>query len=62
MNIASNEDSSLDITVTITDQKEFHFIIRHNEDILGDNIIDYTITANDLEYFIDYLEAKLKGV
>lgn len=62
MNIASNEDSSLDITVTITDQKEFHFVIRHNEDILGDNIIDYTITANDLEYFIGYLEEKLKGV
>jgi hypothetical protein len=61
MNIASDEDSSLDVTVTILADNKYHLVIRHNEDILGDTIIDYTIDANDLDYFIGYLQEKLKG-
>ena len=61
MNIASDEDSSLDVTVTILEPGVFRLEIRHNEDILGDTLIDYIMDANDLEYFIGYLDSKLKG-
>ena len=55
INIASNESSSFNVTVSPVATIGVHITFRVNEDILGDREIDYVFDQIDLENLIDYL-------
>ena len=61
MNISSDEDSSLDVTV---DRdifgKMYHLTFKINHDITGIHEFKYSLPDNDIEYLIEYLQYKLK--
>ena len=54
-NIASNEDSSFDVTATPVPELGLHVTFRLNEDGMGTTEIDYVFDQYDLENLIDYL-------
>ena len=54
-NIASNEDSSFDVTAVPVLELGVHITFRLNEDGMGDTEIDYVFDQYDLENLIDYL-------
>lgn len=61
MNIAHNEDSSIDITVSLLPNEQYLFEVRLNEDIIGNTFICYTLHCDELEDFITYLTRSLRS-
>jgi len=54
-NIASNEDSSFDLTGKWINKEQCHLTFRVNEDILGDQIVDYVFDKYDLVFLRDII-------
>jgi hypothetical protein len=54
-NIASNEDSSFDVTGKWISKELCHLTIRLNEDGMGDCEIDYDFDKHDLAFLRDIL-------